>query len=386
MSTNLPENTPAIQGKPEPQTPISCGSQIVIHGLDTVHLSLCLEVPGTVLDDLRQAKAAIQEGETDSALWRFGQTNLFSWSLSRTGIKLFPYVLRSGDLTLALSTRPADSRIPNAKLCIGSLSSQNNPGELLVTIKKWLALHQITVVREVVSRADLFADYAAEIGKLHLLSQARMVTRATKVAYYYAHRSLTGIQIGTGAIVLRIYDKIREMIDKRATAKQEFFAEKWGGDHPAITRIEFQVRRDALREMFPDSLTFDELAANLPRIWRYLTEDWFRHTARAVDRANNNQSRETTSDFWQEIQNAFDHQAEKCARVKRIKVFNLRALVEQAGGIMATIVAGLGVAYDDTFSMVATVQETITAQVQKILDRDGEKAFYNRVACSCVTI
>ena len=386
MAASIPANPAGNQGKPEPQAQISCGSQIVTHGLDTVHLTFALILPDTVLNDLRAAKQAIQDGESDSALWKFGQTNLFSWSLSRTGIKLFPFFLSSGDLTLALSGRKADSRIPNAKLCIGSMSSNNNPGQLLDTIKKWFALHGIQVKRETVARADLFADYAEEIGKLHLISQARMVTRAEKVAYYYSNRKLTGVQVGTSSIVLRMYDKIQEMADKRATAKQEFFASLWGGQQTAITRVEFQVRRDALREFWPESLTFAELVEGLPSLWRYLTEDWFRHTARAVDRANNNQSRETTSEFWQQIQAAFDLPAEKADRKKHLKVFNLQALTEQAGGIMATIAAGIGCQYDDLISIMAAMQDFIGGQVQKILAEKGERDFYRRAAVCCVNV
>lgn len=386
MNANLPEIPAENQGKPEAQTPISCASQIVINGLDTIHLSLSLEIPEAVMTDLREAKQAVQDSDNEASLWKFGQTTLFSFELSRTGIKLFPYVLRMGDITLALSARKSDSRIPNAKLCIGSLSSNNNPDDLWETIQRWFTLHGIKLVKETVSRADLFADVEADIEKLHLISQARMVTRAEKVAYYYANRRLTGLQVGSSAVVLRMYDKIQEMKDKRATAKQLFFQGLWKKEVAAITRVEFQLRRDGLRDFFPKSCTFQQLRENLSGLWRYLTEDWFRHTARAVDRKNRNQSRETTSPFWQGVQAAFDLTQEALTRVKRLKVFNLRALAEQAGGIAVTIAAGLGVAYDDIFGIMATMQEHIGSQVEKILSDKGERDYYRRSAVCCVNV
>ena len=386
MKANVHDTAAENQGKSEAQAPISCASQIVISGMDTIHLSLSLEIPEPIIDDLRTAKQTIQEGDREAALWKFGETNLFSWELARTGIKLFPFVLRMGDITLALSARKSDSRIPNAKLCIGSLSSNNNPADLWETVQRWFTLHGIKLVKETVSRVDLFADVEAEIEKLHLISQARMVTRAEKVAYYYANRRLTGLQVGSSSVVLRMYDKIQEMKDKKATAKQLFFQSLWKKEVAAITRVEFQIRRDGLRDFFPESCTFLQLRENLPGLWRYLTEDWFRHTARAVDRKNRNQSRETTSPFWQGVQAAFDLAQEALVRVKRLKVFNLKALVEQAGGIMVTIAAGLGVAYDDIFGIMATMQETIGFQVEDILSVKGERDYYRRAAACRVTV
>jgi len=367
------------------QALISC-APLLVSGLDTIVLSLSLKIPESLLVELKEAKEKIQLGQDMAGLWHPGQTELFSWELSRTGLKLFPYVLRQGDITLCLSSRAADSAIPNGQLSIGSLSSNNNPADLLAMIKKWCLLYGISFVKETVSRVDLYADFEVPIQKQHLSSQSRIVTRACKIANYFSNRKLSGVQVGTSAIVLRCYDKLLEMQEKQATTKQEFFTVLWGRAPEHVTRVEYQLRREALYDFFRHSCTFAELTAKIPDLWAYLTSDWFRLAARSVDRKNRNQSREPVSPFWFAVQCAFNLFSPVAIRAKRLKVFNLKALVQQAGGIMATIAAGVGMAFEDIAGMLHLMDETIGRQLESVLSEKGDKDFYRRAALARLTI
>jgi len=367
------------------QTSISC-APLLARGLDTVVLSLSLKIPESLLIELKEAKEKIQLGQDMAGLWHPGQTELFSWELSRTGRKLFPYVLRQGDITLCLSGRAADSAIPNGQLSIGSLSSNNNPADLLAMIKKWCLLYGISFVKETVSRVDLYADFEVPIQKQHLSSQSRIVTRACKIANYFSNRKLSGVQVGTSSIVLRCYDKLLEMQEKQATTKQEFFTVLWGRSPEHVTRVEYQLRREALHDFFRNSCTFAELTAKIPDLWAYLTSDWFRLSARPVDRENRHQDREPVSPFWFAVQCAFNLFSPVAIRAKRLKIFNLKALVQQAGGIMATIAAGVGMAFEDIAGMLHLMDETIGRQLENVLLEKGDKDFYRRAALARLTI
>lgn len=367
------------------QTRISC-APLLASGLDTIVLSLSLKIPESLLVELKAAKEKIQLGQDIGSLWKPGQTDLFSWELSRTGRKLFPYVLRQGDITLCLSSRSSDSPIPNGQLSIGSLSSNNNPSDLLGMIKKWCLLYGISFVKETVSRVDLYADFEVSIQKQHLSSQSRIVTRACKIANYFTNRKLSGVQVGTSAVVLRCYDKLLEMQEKQATTKQEFFTALWGKAPEHVTRVEYQLRREALYDFFRQSCTFSELTAKIPDLWAYLTSDWFRLAARPVDRDNRHQDREPVSPFWFAVQCAFNLFSPVAIRAKRLKVFNVQALIRQAGGIMVTIAAGLGFAYEDLPDIYRAMDDTIGRQVETILLEKGEKDYYRRAALAKITI
>ena len=62
-------------------------------------------------------------------------------------------------------------------------------------------------------------------------------------------------------------------------------------------------------------------------------------------------------------------------RTKRLKIFNLKALVQQAGGIMATIAAGVGMAFEDIPGMLHLMDETIGRQLENVLLEKGDKDF-----------
>lgn len=384
---NAPRSGPAGAGGVAvgAQASISCAPQLA-SGVDTLHLSWCLDIPRVLLDELKAAKETVQKGEADGSLWKFGQTELFSWQLSRVGVRLFPFVLRQGDVTLCLSNRSADSQIPNAQLSIGSISCNNGLCNLIVTLKKWLLLYDIKVVKETVSRVDFFSDFEVDISTLHLANQSRMISRVNEVATYFSHRRLTGVQAGTSAIVLRCYDKLHELAKKQATEKQSFFQQLWGKAPDHVTRVEFQLRREALRDFFHQSCNFADVSGKAAELWRYLTDEWFRHVRRNVDRKNRHQDRETVSPFWFCVQKSFDLFAFTADRIKRKRVFNLAALVRQAGGIMATIAAGVGVAFQDIPGMLHLMDETIGRQLEVVLHEKGEKDFYRRAALACLTV
>lgn len=69
----------------------------------------------------------------------------------------------------------------------------------------------------------------------------------------HQRRELTGIQVGRGFVVGRIYDKRQELADKHDEPKREaeeatWRARGWDGEAP-VTRIEFQLRGDAMKEL-----------------------------------------------------------------------------------------------------------------------------------------
>jgi len=368
------------------QAPISCTPALVNAAIDTLSLSFKGSVPNGLINRLKMLKSEVQDTSEDCRFLPFGETKLFAWNLQRTGVKLFPFVLKSGDVSFYISGRDEHSSIPAMQLSVGSMSCQDNLSQLLKSFRLWCFHHGISIKDEIVSRIDICADLNVSIATLHLWNQAKMVTRAEKVACYYSNRKLTGVQVGSGDIVLRMYDKLQEMIDKQANNKMEFFKGIWG-EHQNITRVEFQLRRAAIRDLFPEKSDFSTVSQSIPKVWKYLSSEWFRQTAKAVDRLNRNQSRETVSSFWADVQAAFDsfrHSAVK--RSRRLKHINLKALVDQAAGIMVTVCAGLGHAYDDTFGILATAASLVQDRVMTSLaDPVFERNFNSRVCRATVS-
>ena len=369
------------------QAPISCPPELVMEGIDTLYLSFQAEIPQELIALLKDKKTEVQGTSDDCLFLPFGQTSLFSFNLQRTGVKFFPYVLKTGDFTLFISNRDEKSTIPNMQVTVGSLSCNNGLDQLLETFGKWCRHHKIDIKSEKVSRIDLFADLQLDMNDLRLWNQARMVTRAEKVALYYSNREITGLQVGSGEIVLRIYDKIQEMTDKCSVHKMDFFKEKWGKPVDNVTRVEFQLRRAAIKSLCPIENDFKAVKGKIKNIWKYLTSEWFRQTAKAVDRLNRNQSRETISDFWYMVQRSFSSFcSDACLRNKKLKTINVQSLIVQAAGIMKTVCAAMGHAHDDLFGIFSTSAQLIQDKILESMDEPGfERDFNRRVACSRVS-
>jgi hypothetical protein len=81
-------------------------------------------------------------------------------------------------------------------------------------------------------------------------------------------------------IQCRIYDNGKEVMKE---GMKLWFLEVWGLDHCSnVWRIEFQLRRSALRQYHIESVA--DLLAGVRGIWRDLTENWL--SVRVPDDSN----------------------------------------------------------------------------------------------------
>ena len=366
---------------PGEQTRIPC-SPLIVSGVDTLEVSLSLKVEnfGT-LERFRELKKAVQGTMSPSVPVNFGQEEFFRWNLQRTGTKLYPYVLKSGDVSLLLSTRNEDSQIPNAKVEIGSVSCQEDAFGIYRKVLMWLKVYGFEHKSNIVSRIDLCVDTIKQhIDGLGCSCLYRWVRRGRKFFTYYDGNDLESIQIGKGDIVLRVYDKIKEL--RKDAIKRDFFFDLWGfteeekEDPPAVTRVEFQLRRPALKDFDIDLDTVEQIEVNLDAIWQYCTQDWARLANRSVnlERLQNNQSRIPSCKFWKNLQLAIFHRPIPAGkREKKTLHKDLTALREQARGCLLNIAAAAGHVVDDYFGIMATVQNAIQEEFDRYMVKNQEK-------------
>ena len=384
---------------------ITCTPELALQGIDTLHVSYHADFPPDQLTRLQQAKLDLQSTDQESTIFRFGETNCFAWSLYRTGNKRFQYRLRSGDVTLLVSSRPLTNPMPTMQLQVGSISCHNGLDKLLAAFRRWCHHHGIELLSEKVSRLDLCADLALPIDSLDLPDQTRHISRVEKVDCHYSSRRFTGITAGKGKISLRIYDKLKEMTDKQADHKWRFFHLLWGQteqetidpetgkivmalqDRPHITRVEFQLRREAIKEFFPESSDVATVQTGLAALWSYLTKSWFRQSAQPVDRENRHQDKATLSSFWLLVQQAFQSQTvEQADRVKSQKTINIEALKAQVTGCLVSICAAAGIRHDDLRSLVQYCKNIVNEKIFEQAYSPGfATKYYNRACHSAVT-
>ncbi|PID71641.1 MAG: hypothetical protein CSB34_06130 [Desulfobulbus propionicus] len=357
------------------QTRITCPPQIVA-GLDKLEVSCYANNDGcNVWPKFEFIKKQIQEGFSISAAINFNDhptsEEFFRWNLQRTGTKLFSYILRSGDLTLLLSPRSKNEKIPNVKIEIGSISCHQDAFGIYRKILMWLKCYGIEVEENIVSRVDLCVDtIGTSIDGLGASLPYRWITRGRTFIPYYSltdNYEVETVQIGKGDIMLRVYNKIKEL--KKNQVKRDFFFDLWcfteeqKKNPPPVTRTEFQLRRAVLKEFKIPVDSVEQLSQNLDAIWNYCTCDWAKLSNRSVhsDRKNNNQHLVPPSKFWQRIQQAiFIKPLQSLGRIKKNLHKNIEALKDQARGCLLNVAVAFGHEPKDYFGIIATMQEVVT--------------------------
>lgn len=129
--------------------------------------------------------------------------------------------------------------------------------------------------KERVSRVDLCADFPNVGMDLFIYAaQNRFWTCRSRIYHPYLEDRATSLYWGTGACILRVYDKLGEMKEsalRGAPAKYEHMIKKrWGGNEPnEAIRVEYQLRRDSLKNF--GITDFDSLIESHGDLVRYLT-------------------------------------------------------------------------------------------------------------------
>ena len=122
------------------------------------------------------------------------------------------------------------------------------------------------------------------------------VKRAQKDTLHRKHGKVQTYRLGVNTI-LRIYDKRAELLEGGDDTKLALMIKEcFGGELPEVcTRVEYQLRRDLLRETGINSVT--DLQSMETDLVRWLTSDWFR----LLDgpKKKNNESRQAVLADWQ---------------------------------------------------------------------------------------
>jgi hypothetical protein len=156
--------------------------------------------------------------------------------------------------------------------------------------------------RSIVSRIDLAVDLVGVPVSVFAdaFSAGAVVCRARKRALYFDGVRYSGVTFGKAEVMLRCYDKRLEMSQSGDEVKwQVLMARRWNGERlpDAATRVEFQLKREALRAMSFDDVA--KLLGNLKSVVEWLMNDWCRFTDGVADRSHTDRCE--SSALWRGI-------------------------------------------------------------------------------------
>lgn len=185
------------------------------------------------------------------------------------------------------------------------------------------------------SRADLCVDVLVPEAAWHPALDDSFITRAVHVSPHKARRKLTGFSVGRGVVSARLYDKPLEI---REQSGKEWMFDVWGidsvPDGHRVIRVEFQVRREAIKDLGVSSAA--ELLALAPNLWAYCTREWLK----VQDDPKRHHTQQHTLPWWTVVQEGFRGAQGACPliRAKAIRV-DERKLLEQLFGNLTSIAA-----------------------------------------------
>lgn len=147
------------------------------------------------------------------------------------------------------------------------------------------------------SRLDVCVDFHVPGGISEQWIDKHIVSRADKVRKHLDKSTLQTFYVGglATSIQMRIYDKSVEVRNSGKTWMQKVWQTDCDED---VWRIEFQLRREVLREFNMESIS--DVRDGLRSLWSYLTEKWF--SLRETD--SEHTSRRTVCPFWEAVQAA----------------------------------------------------------------------------------
>jgi hypothetical protein len=390
-----------------PHRRISWGSHLAtVSGFDRLKIGLFVQFRSeSFMDSLDMGKAQAKE-QNEQVPVSFSPHGDQVYMCHATGRKGgYAYHLSRGDVHIFVSRRK-DFTTPNVWVDIGSESCwAPSYQSVLDEIKHLLTIQGGEILKDMISEVHLCTDVIGQdIEELPIDNGRFWITKASKFGSFFDREHLEGIQlmqvdgdlpasdtyaikegvqIGKGDIVLRLYDKRLEL--KQNKSKQSLFASVWNQaeyDEQPVTRCEFQLRRNVLKQMNIHSL--QDLEENKAGLWRYCCQDWARLSHFDVDRKNRHQDRALLHPFWEFIQEA-DWSAPPCPVVRSHKraTKDWEAMADMLAAYGMNVGVLLNRSYDDLEGTIAFAQGAIDSAMRRLWKRretkDGLNEFQKRM-------
>ncbi len=268
---------PGAAGAPPSNTaPQNCNwtDDIVIlrSGVDTLQLSYQGELgkePELRLIELKQLAQSDNKGEQAFAQWALGDE---IFAVLPRGSGRMPFTLVSPSFRLSLSSGRGSMPLAHAQIQ-SEILTKSGPEPATNQLRSILSGICSVSDGPRISRLDICVDFATHFD-MESISRHDWVTRAKRIWQHVENGQFTGWSIGLkSAIACRLYDKTAEILVSDKEYMREFWLEcGWDGTAP-VWRLEFEVKREAIRQFGLDDMAIAPLCAAL---WSHLTHSWLR--------------------------------------------------------------------------------------------------------------
>jgi len=248
-----------------------------------------------------KAEAIEQKQDKQIVLVDEETKNDYIFNVNPHGAKRYEWFLSNNEYTIKIGNWRVPQSVPSAIVEIRSETLwshgyQKSVNKIVHLLERQGAF--ICMVKP--SRVDLCVDILLpeKIWSPDLIHYK--VTRAAYTASHAVYDSLTGISIGKGAIIARLYDKPLEIKQKK---DKLWMYDVWGlkkvPDNTKIIRIEFQLRREIIKSTEIDDVF--QLFEKVQNLWGYCTQKWLKFQSQP----GKHNTQRKTFEWWEVVQNGF---------------------------------------------------------------------------------
>ncbi len=312
--------------------------QVIASGIDTLYLALDVNWRNAdIFNYLEALKEQAKNEDKDiegifksrdgSAEWKF--------NIKPHGIKGYSWILISNDYALKIGNWLKPQSRPSVMVEIRSeVLWRMGSRQAVDWIINMILGMSAGVVSVKPSRVDFCVDMIVpeEMWSEEILKY--LVTRARDNSSHRTGPVFTGISIGKGGVVARIYDKHFEITRK---SKKTWMFDVWKIDQPPpgkkIIRVEFQLRREVVKSLMLDKI--GDLFEMEEHVWVYLTR-WLKFQ----DRPGEHHTQRTTLEWWKNVQKGYkgSQDAHPVIRKEACRS-DKRRLAQQMYGLMTSLKA-----------------------------------------------
>lgn len=258
--------------------------RIPASGIDTLHLFTTTTIGRRWVARLEEAKAEAVETPKGRQLPKESIVG-HTLTVERHGARTAPYLLDSEHMAVRVNPFAAEN-LPSVGVELRALYLWQRGAQEAAREAQAVAdaltrppLPGNELMR--VSRIDLAVDFQGWVPSLE--DEGRFITRAADRAMHKQRRAFTGFMFGRGILAARLYDKSREI----KVSGKHWFRKVWArsphyDSRAPVWRLEFQVKREALRAMkartdAPEPVAIDtwpDALSHARGLWRLMATRW----------------------------------------------------------------------------------------------------------------
>lgn len=336
-------------------------ARVMAHGIDSLTLALSVhwheEQTFETLEALKTLAKARSDDEP-AEIEVCSEANSWNFVVKEHGSNGYEWILVGHELAMKIGNWREPKQRPSVMVDIRSETLwMHGPDKAVERVHELIESLGGEVLETKPSRVDLCVDVLIREEQWHIGLIDCFVTRARLIDPHFSSRVLSGFSIGRGDVSARLYDKPLEI---KAKSNKVWMCDVWGiesvHDDHRIIRVEYQIRREALREFGMQSWNYLRVMHNA--IWSYCVLSWLM----LVEDASKHHTQQRLLAWWEVVQGGFGgfQNAEPLVRERSINA-DKRRLAAQAIGCLSSF-ASMDVAPDQLDTMTHTQRLELLGQ------------------------